>query len=231
MKKNVLLTLLVSVMLFSIAKSQDCFKYFPQKEGQKLEVTHYDKKDKVTSKTIQMVVKKSKVDGNEQIDMKQEVIPENSDSVFVNEYSIVCDGDKIYVDMENYLSQEQMSPYQQMDVEIDAENLDIPMNPKAGQKLSDGKVVAKAQNDMGVTMVTISVEVSNRKVEKFETVKTPAGTFECFKVTQDILSKVGFIKVRSKSAEWYAPKYGIVKSEAYNKRGKLTGYSVLTKID
>ena len=39
------------------------------------------------------------------------------------------------------------------------------------------------------------------------------------------------IRIKNKSKEWYAEDVGMVRSETYNKRGKLMGYSELTKIE
>ena len=78
--------------------------------------------------------------------------------------------------------------------------------------------------------VNMTVTTQNRKVEAEEKITTPAGTFDCLKITYDMVSKIGFVKVQGSSVEWYSPGTGTIRSESYNKRGKLTGYSVLEEI-
>ena len=60
---------------------------------------------------------------------------------------------------------------------------------------------------------------------------TAAGTFDCHKVTYDFDVKFGFVKAKGSGVEWYDKDKVLVKSESYNKKGKLTGYTELTKIN
>ena len=39
------------------------------------------------------------------------------------------------------------------------------------------------------------------------------------------------MNIEGSSKEWYAEGVGVVRSESYNKNGKLTGYSELTKFE
>jgi hypothetical protein len=39
------------------------------------------------------------------------------------------------------------------------------------------------------------------------------------------------VRMKNNSKEWYAENVGMVRSETYNKRGKLMGYSELTKME
>ncbi|MFN0275221.1 MAG: hypothetical protein ACKVPJ_05725, partial [Chitinophagales bacterium] len=54
------------------------------------------------------------------------------------------------------------------------------------------------------------------------------GSFECVKFSETIHMKMLF-KVTAKSITWMAEDVGVVKSESYNDKGKLEGYSLLTK--
>ena len=38
------------------------------------------------------------------------------------------------------------------------------------------------------------------------------------------------VKIEGSSTEWYSEGIGMVRSESFNAKGKLTGYSVLTKL-
>ena len=229
MKKNIITSFIFVLALSMATNAQDCFKYFPQKEGTRMETTHYDKKDKETSTAIMTILKKTNTSGEQRIDLRVESTSEGMDSTIANEFAYICKNGKTYVDMSSYMGNE-LSKYQGMEVEIDAGKLEIPNNPKAGQTLSDGTVTASISNS-GVPFMKITIRIFNRKVEKLETITTSAGTFNCFKLTQNSESKVAFMKVKGSTVEWYAEKVGIVRSESYDKKGKLLSYSVLTKID
>jgi hypothetical protein len=81
-------------------------------------------------------------------------------------------------------------------------------------------------SNQGVKMMTMTVVVTNRKVEAVENITVPAGTYECYKITYDIESKMMF-KVQTKAVEWYSMNIGLVKSETYDQKGKLAGSSEL----
>ncbi|MDR1201171.1 MAG: hypothetical protein LBL58_06000 [Tannerellaceae bacterium] len=68
----------------------------------------------------------------------------------------------------------------------------------------------------------ISTTVSgNNKVTAREEVKTDAGSFDCFKVESEVSTKVILKPVKTKTINWYAKNIGIVKTEAYDNKGKL----------
>lgn len=117
-----------------------------------------------------------------------------------------------------------------MDVTIEADNLTYPSVLKVGEKLDDGQLVMKVKTD-GMTIATITLTVHNRKVEAKESITTDAGTFSCYKISYDITNKVGFITTNLSVIEWMAHGVGLVKSETYNRRGRLTGYSKLTSLN
>jgi hypothetical protein len=58
---------------------------------------------------------------------------------------------------------------------------------------------------------------------------TPAGTFSCYKMSSTIETKTMFTMV-AKSTDWVAKKVGTVRSETYDKTGKLISYMVLTSM-
>jgi len=77
-------------------------------------------------------------------------------------------------------------------------------------------------------LVTLSFDVFNRQVVGEETITTPAGTYDCKKVTFDFSSKFGIINIKGTGVEWYYNDAVIIKSESYNKKGKLIGYHQIT---
>jgi hypothetical protein len=78
-------------------------------------------------------------------------------------------------------------------------------------------------------MMNMSIRVFNRKVEAIETVTSPAGTWECFKLSEEMEMK-GLVKIKGKSISWFNYEAGMVKTESYNSKGKLTGKTILTEL-
>ncbi len=228
MKKTIITSFILIFAINIVANAQDCFKYFPQKEGTKMETKHYDKKDKETSISVLTILKKTNNAGEQRIDLRVESFSKEMDSIPANEFAYICKNGKTYVDMTSYMGA-QLSQYQAMEMEVDAGELELPTNPKAGQTLPDGNVTVAIKNN-GIQIMKISMKIFDRKVEKLENLTTPAGTFKCFKLTQSSETKILFMKVKGSTAEWYAEGIGVVRSESYDKKGKLVSYSVLNKI-
>lgn len=97
--------------------------------------------------------------------------------------------------------------------------------------------------------IDVKAKTRNRKVEAFEQVETPAGTFDCYKISYELLIPSaydtysvtvidGMVSSESvtppadvyKFADWISPKVGLVKREKYNNRGKIEEVMILDSI-
>jgi hypothetical protein len=219
----------MSVMLLSIASAQDCTAFFPMEEGSVREMTSYDKKDKVTGTIIQ-TVKEVKKEG-ERIDIvvEMEMKDKKGKQVSQGELVFTCEEGIFKVDMRNYLDPGSMQGMDDMEFTVDATELEMPADLEPGMELGDGSISMSASSG-GMAMMNFNTFVTNRKVEGKETITTPAGTFECYKISQDMEVK-SIMSIKTSSIEWVAEDVGVVKSESYNKNGKLTGYTLLTSLE
>jgi hypothetical protein len=57
------------------------------------------------------------------------------------------------------------------------------------------------------------------------------GVLIVFKITYDMETVTKIIKVKSSSVEWIADGVGVVKTESYNKKGKLTSLFIIVWSD
>lgn len=108
-----------------------------------------------------------------------------------------------------------------------------PSNMKVGQEL-EGNLDFSVNSTVKGKKTNISFNVKNRHVIATEKVKTPFGTFDSYKIQYDLhvrFKVMGIpIPMNLKVNEWFSPGLGVVKTESYNKDGKLEEYSVLTTI-
>ena len=102
------------------------------------------------------------------------------------------------------------------------------MNAQPGASLPDASVSMALK--MGFVNMKMAADVTNRKVEAIEDVTVPAGTFKCLKLTSDVNATVMGMNVKSNSTEWYAKGIGLVKSESYDKSGKVQSTMHLTEL-
>lgn len=226
MKNLILFSVLI--LCGMILNAQEIF--FPTKEGTVLVYKSFDKKDKETS-TARYTITKINVNGS---DMEITYLIESLDSkeklVFKDEITVHQKGDKLYVDMSNFINK---AAFQQegeipAEIQITGNNMEIPSNPEPGEMLPDANVVMAMK--VGFVNMKMSADVTNRKVEAIEDITVKAGSFKTYKFSSEVSSSVMGIKVNTKGIEWYAKGVGIVKSESYDKNGKLQSRTELIEL-
>lgn len=188
----------------------------------------YNPKGKPEGKTLQQVTSYAP-QGNGFVARVHSVVFDKKDKEVMNaDLEYRCESGTMVVDMRNFVNEEQMKAFGSYEMQVESENLEIPSTLKVGQSLKDGSITLTATNSP--IPITMSVTITNRKVEGKESITTPAGTFDCYKITSTSTAhtKMGLGMTMSfDNVEWLAPKVSVVKSESY-KNGKLQGYTLLT---
>lgn len=220
---------IVVIFIFScfISLAQECTFYYPKTEGAKLEYTSYDGKDKVTGSSIQTIKNVTEDAGAVSATIEVQSFDKKGKELGTRTFGVKCENGVYSVDMKSFMDPETMAAYEEMEVKVNSNNLDIPSNLKEGDVLEDGKLEITVYSE-GMKIMGLTTEITQRKVEGKEQITTDAGTFDCFKITYTITTKTMF-SVRVEAAEWIAENVGTVKSETYS-RGKSIGYSLLTGI-
>ncbi len=78
--------------------------------------------------------------------------------------------------------------------------------------------------------VKFNININERKVLKYEELKSDIGNFDCVVIEERVQFK-GFLANRTSITKtWYARGIGMVRQEKYNKRGKLEYVEVIKKI-
>lgn len=228
MKRIILITSLVAFAFAAI--SQNCETYIPTKVGTKVTTQHFDKKDQLTSTVKTEVKSVEMVEGKQKVVVATESFDTDGVSSGVQELTYYCNGDVFEVDTKSMLNQEQMGAYESMQIEYTFENLQYPAKMTEGMELKDGFVEAVITNE-GIKMLTMRVDIKDSKVEAIESITVPAGTYEAAKINQTLVSKTGFITIQMQSVQWMVKDLGAVRTETYNKKGKLVGYSVISEVE
>jgi hypothetical protein len=225
MKK--LLCCIIIALPFLSSNAQNCKAYIPYDEGTVTEMTNYDKKGKKLGKVTQTVSAVEHKGSTTTFSVHQVFEDPKSDEIIETDVNFKCVDGTFYIDMNGYLDKKQMEAYQGMEVKLSMDEIDIPSSYKVGQQLKDGYIQMEVIGGPMPIKMTISIE--NRKVLAEEKVTTPAGTFDCVKISQDVKTKA-IVNMTVSSVEWYAEGVGVVKTETLRK-GKLMGYSELTKFE
>ncbi len=229
--KKILSACIVTLIVFTApaAFGQDCEIYEDYKEGTSTKMAHYDKKDKLTGYTTMTVKERKEIPGGVSLTFVQEY-DDTEEYTFENEFGIECVNGEVKMDMSKLIDPNTLSAYEDMEIDIVADDMSIPSGASPGEQLNDGNVTVTVDTGTPVK-VSIKISMANRLVESKEKVTTPAGSFDCLKISYDMVTQIGFIKVKSATVEYYNKKHGVIRSESLDKKGKLTGYSVVEEIN
>ena len=227
-------TLILIYSLFlvsSTALSQNCSKYYPMEEGTSFQYTMTNKKGKTEGITDYSITNVENTGGVTTATMNMKFTDEKGKEILVSDYKLSCTGDVVKIDYNSLVPAQMMKQYTDMGVEMEISGTDIelPNNLSVGQGLDDANVAMSIKMP-GMNM-NIKVDQLNRIVEKKESVTTPAGTYECYVITQDNVSETMGVKQTMQSKLWLAEGVGMVKQETYNKKGDLTTQMLLTKFN
>lgn len=200
-----------------------CEAYYPFEKDVKFEITSFNKKGKKESAVKYEIVEVS----NNVATVKTIISDEKDKEITTTSYNITCEGENISIDFKSMMSPDLFKQYKDMDMEMTGSNIELPNNLQVGQVLKDANL--KMALNMGGIKMNMTLDVVNRKVESKESITTAAGTFECYVLSYTSEMKMG-MKMSFHIKEWVAKGVGLVRSESYNKKDKLMGYSELTNI-
>ncbi len=231
MKTSIILFFLSSLAMNSFSQNCDT-QFYPMSTGNEFELSSYDAKEKLSSKTHYTVTNGHSTANGFEAHIKVDNYDDKDKLTGTNEMNISCTDNTYYVDMVMYLSPETMEGYEGMDVTISGDDLQYPSTLSVDQTLPDATMVVTVTNE-SMPIMTITMNITNRKVEAAENVIVPAGSFECIKMSYDAKVTIGNIfpiVTNMHAIEWIHFGSGMIRSESYKENGKLMGYTVLSMI-
>ncbi|RSK44000.1 TapB family protein [Hymenobacter rigui] len=109
-----------------------------------------------------------------------------------------------------------------------------PNQPGVGTEIPSGGVSVQVSST-AVDIARVYTTVQKRRVTGMETITTPAGTFQCYRVEAEresaTVARADMVmRTTMKVVDYYSPGTGIVKTEIYDKKGKLDQVRVLSAI-
>ncbi len=205
-----------SGLLSYTSPGQDCNTYYFLQKDKTIEMTIYDKKGEPNGKQVYTVSNVNNSGGNTTATVNSEMFSKKGKSIAKGHSEIVCNNGVMMVDMKMQLPQAQQEQFSKADVKADKIYIEYPVNMKAGDKLKDATLDMSIDNSgmkQNVHMVT-----SDRSVVGKESVTTTAGTWDCFKITYKskiTIKTMGIgMPFNIEGTEWFAPGFGIVKTES-----------------
>jgi len=188
---------------------------------------HYNRKDKL-ERVEKHEIRSVEKDGE---GMKAEVYTESADKKGKDQMSgsfvVTCDGNRLMIDVSGMMPQEAMASLGNTgEVEMEGDGFIIPNDLVVGKKLPDSENVVKIST--GPMNMEMKMNITDHIVESKETIDTPAGSFECYKIVYNMNTKMMMVNNTMKIASWYADGIGVVRTETYKENGKLMATQLLT---
>lgn len=229
--KKVLFALFLPFMAINVYSQ--CDSYFNFKEGAEYEMEHYSGKEKITGKTLTQVLSIEDKGGVLTATIKGTMFDKKGEEQTSIDFEYMCEDGVLKMDLKKFIPQDMYGSGSDIKFEMEGDYLEIPKNLEVGQTLKDGMIEGKMVMEDNPMMgnMTMTVKILNRKVESKESITTPAGTFSCFKITYDMESSTKVMgmntNVTMNSVDYLAEGVGVVRTESWDKKGKLSGYSIL----
>lgn len=221
------LSLALSALLLSasLVSGQTCNGYFPLEKGTQFDLSHFDAKDKPTAVVSYEVTASGMRDGGQYATVKVVTTPEKGDPTN-GEFDAECKGDALHIDVRSMIPNEIMAPYQNMEMTLTGDALQIPNRLSVGQTLPDATATLTIQT--GAFPLKMTVSIRDRKVVAEEKVTVAAGTYTCYKIEENDEVKFG-ATIKYTTTQWICPGVGMVKQTAVRSNGKPMSRSELTK--
>lgn len=223
-------TLLFSIILLLalpvLVQAQDC-GYYALAKGTTFAYQNLDAKGKLTGSVRTTCQDATRTETGTSYSIKSEYTDDKGNTT-TREYNMRCENGNFYIDMQQIVDPKSMESFKNMEVTVNSNDLMYPSQLTAGQVLPDASISISAGSG-GIRLMNLLVNVTNRKVESQQSVTVPAGTFDCYKITYDVETKLMF-KIYTTVTEYVNMGVGNVKTETYDKKGKLLGTTQLTEV-
>ena len=216
---------LLSVLFVLQINAQSCSQYLPLTEGYTYDLTSYSKKGKETGKVTYKVLNVSDADNGEQAEVEFVNTDQKGEQTASGSYTMTCTEEGLAIESTAYYPSENLESLEGFEFSMEGDDVFIPNVLSEGMELPDATLNINITAPM---VMTFTMTITDRKVIGQETITTPAGTFECWKISQTSILQMG-MSFEVQSIEYYAKGVGMVRSESY-RNDKLQGYSEITSI-
>ncbi len=205
--------------------------------GTVVEYSYLDKKEKVTQASRMELVSIESTAEGDAFNIKT-TFPSEKEPLVVN-YRLIFTGEGVKPD-KNFLFStavlDQLSS--QAKITFTGDIPILPNNLSIGQELPPYEIAMTIDLTGGTggpvaVKTTTTTKVTSRKVLRHESITVPAGTFDAFVLHEEATAVAAIMGIKTTAQtstdSWIVPELGFVKQLNYDKKGKVTSGTVLTK--
>ncbi|WP_276480925.1 hypothetical protein [Paraflavitalea pollutisoli] len=196
--------------------SQDCKSFYYLQNNKTIEMSIYNKKGDENGKQVYAVSDVKNGGNTVTATLNSEMFDKKGKSLAKGKGVIQCTGGVMMVDIKMILPAAQQEQFAAADAKADNIYMEYPASMKTGDPLKDATMNLEIDNK-GMKQ-SVQVIVNERKVDGQESVTTTAGTWDCFRITYKsriTIKTMGIgIPVNVEGTEWFAPGFGVVKTQS-----------------
>jgi len=205
--------------------------FFAEKAGMEMTYVNNDAKGKATGYQV-MTVRDVKGSGsNMTIEYSMELLDKNrkppKNSPGAQNFEVVVKDGVLILDL-NQMIPAQLVKDMGTQIKFTGLPMELPNDLQPGQQIKDADVTMEV--DMGIMKMSTVIKMTDGMCLDIEDAAVPAGTFKSHKISQTVSATILRMNTVSKTLRWYTPGVGVVKTETYDSKGKLTASTVLVDL-
>lgn len=215
MKKH-FVTGLAGLLTACTVSAQDCSNYLYLQKNKTIENTIYNRKGDANGKQVYTITDVASDGGVTTSHLTTEMFDRKDKSLAKANSTVRCNGGVMMIDMKMMLPQQQQEQLgNNMEAKAEDVYIEYPASMKTGDELKEGTMTVALNNGPAQNM---TMRLYDRKVVGEEQVTTTGGSWQCFKISYKC--KLGIktgpinIPINFDGTEWYAPGFGVVKTES-----------------
>ena len=193
--------------------SQDCKSYYYLQNNKITEVTMYNKKGSPSGKLVYTVSDYKNTAGTASATLTTETFDKKGKLEVKSTGLVKCMKGIIMMDIKM-----SMPPGQTVGItnaKTESVFIEYPSAMKIGDDLKDAHM--QIETETKGMQQSVTLDVIGRKVTGKEKVETPAGTWDCYVITNNTKLKIKTmgigIPMNMEMTEWFAPGFGMVKTK------------------
>lgn len=216
--------LIATLTLLSVSGNmlaQDCSNYYYFQNDKTIVMSITNNKGKSAGRMTYKISNTNKTGNSVTATINSHFVDAKGETISKGTNNVKCENGVMQMDMKVFIPPAQTSGT----ATATDFYLEYPATMNVGDQLKDGHLSMESVSSGGLKS-TVEIDVTDRKVVGKESVTTLAGTWECFKINArnkitTRLVGVG-IPIKLDVTEYFAPGFGIVKTESKTGKTEIT---------
>jgi hypothetical protein len=214
--KNLLFIITCLLLATTASIAQNCSNFIYLQKGKVIETTGFNAAGQVMRKLVNTITDVTTANGATTATASSESFDRSGHSLGTKNIVYKCTGDAFLMDLS-------ASSPQGGSAKMNATYMEFPANMKVGDHFKD--IQSDLTMTMGARTMNMTTKITDRMVAGKESITTPAGTWDCFKITYTATTSAQGNPMPPQTqqfTQWFAPNFGVVQFQAGAMMVKVT---------